>query len=99
MSTFSFDGDGEPDSFSLAKLQSVVNLYFLTSWRNWLKEVIIRYMMSCDRMAPLSMLSFEWPLLRFQRTSSSQRQLQIHVMSFVLAFKTLRSFERSRRAR
>ncbi|KAG1847194.1 hypothetical protein DFJ58DRAFT_798363 [Suillus subalutaceus] len=31
MSTFSYDGDGEPDSFSLAELQSVVDLYFLTS--------------------------------------------------------------------
>jgi hypothetical protein len=31
MSTFSYDGDGEPDSFNLAELQSVVDLYFLTS--------------------------------------------------------------------
>ncbi|KAG1809105.1 uncharacterized protein BJ212DRAFT_1484602 [Suillus subaureus] len=31
MSTFSYNGDGEPDSFSLAELQSVVDLYFLTS--------------------------------------------------------------------
>ncbi|KAG2369335.1 hypothetical protein BDR07DRAFT_1447628 [Suillus spraguei] len=33
MSTFSYDGDGEPDSFSLAELQSVIDLYFLTSCR------------------------------------------------------------------
>lgn len=31
MSTFSYDGDGEPDSFNLAELQSVVDLHFLTS--------------------------------------------------------------------
>jgi hypothetical protein len=31
ISTFSYDGDGEPDSFNLAELQSVVDLYFLTS--------------------------------------------------------------------
>ncbi|KAG1763962.1 hypothetical protein EDD22DRAFT_473558 [Suillus occidentalis] len=31
MSTFSYDGDGEPDSFNLAELQSVVDLYFFTS--------------------------------------------------------------------
>ncbi|KAG0699349.1 hypothetical protein DFH29DRAFT_809184 [Suillus ampliporus] len=31
MSTFSYDGEGEPDSFSLAELQSVVDRYFLTS--------------------------------------------------------------------
>ncbi|KIK34445.1 hypothetical protein CY34DRAFT_812902 [Suillus luteus UH-Slu-Lm8-n1] len=31
MSTFSYDGDGEPDSFNLAELQSVVDHYFSTS--------------------------------------------------------------------
>jgi hypothetical protein len=31
MSTFSYDGDGQPDSFSLAELQSAVDLCFLTS--------------------------------------------------------------------
>ncbi|KAG1758641.1 hypothetical protein EDD22DRAFT_909745 [Suillus occidentalis] len=31
MSTFSYDGDGEPDSFNLVELQSVVDLHFLTS--------------------------------------------------------------------
>ncbi|KAG1751905.1 hypothetical protein EDB19DRAFT_1674474 [Suillus lakei] len=31
MSTFSYDGDGEPDSFSLVELQLVVDSHFLTS--------------------------------------------------------------------
>ncbi|KAG2363058.1 hypothetical protein BDR07DRAFT_1609037 [Suillus spraguei] len=31
MSTFSYDGDGEPDSFNLTELQSVIDLHFLTS--------------------------------------------------------------------
>jgi hypothetical protein len=31
LSTFSYDGDGQPDSFSLAELQSAVDLCFLTS--------------------------------------------------------------------
>jgi hypothetical protein len=32
-STFSYDGEGDPDSFSLAELQSAVDHYFLTSCR------------------------------------------------------------------
>ncbi|KAG2066529.1 hypothetical protein BDR04DRAFT_1081817 [Suillus decipiens] len=31
MSTFSYDGDGEPDSFNLTELQSIIDLHFLTS--------------------------------------------------------------------
>lgn len=31
MTMFLYDGEGEPDCFSIAKLQSIVNRYFLTS--------------------------------------------------------------------
>jgi hypothetical protein len=102
MSTFSYDGDGKPDSFSLAELQSVVDLYFLTSCKleklaeggyHKVYDILRSDGSPFDAVVRVASPAFPKDKLESEVATNTR------CVSFMLVLKTLRSFERLRHTR